>query len=113
MDRLIAGKVKEKKADAGDYLRKKGKLAVDFKDQLMANVSQRRRSMQRGFGGKRRRSIVISPPTPILEVKSEGDTPRGSHTEVPQLPASAQQRPTMGSTSECFLPASPPSSALD
>lgn len=101
MDRLLAGKVKEKKADAGDYLRKQGKAALDLKDQFVASVSRRRQSVQRGFNGKRRRSIVISPPTPILEAKSERDTPRVSQTEVSQLPASAQQRPqTAGSTSE-------------
>ncbi|KAJ9099022.1 hypothetical protein QFC20_005779 [Naganishia adeliensis] len=103
MDRLLAGKVKEKKADAGDYLRKQGKAALDLKDQFVASVSRRRQSVQRGFNGKRRRSIVISPPTPILEAKSERDTPRVSQTEVSQLPASAQQRPqTAGSTRSSY-----------
>jgi hypothetical protein len=101
MDRLLAGKKKEKKSDAGDYLRRQKDALFSFKDQMVANVSSGTRSLGRGFHGKRRESIIISAPTPILEAQSEADTPRQSQNEVPRLSTIPQRRPkTAGSTSE-------------
>ncbi|KAI5454109.1 hypothetical protein NCC49_005099 [Naganishia albida] len=81
MERLIASKKKEKKEDAGEYLRNKRAAVRDLRNQIVANVSSGTRSLGRGLFAKGRRSSVMSAPTPILEAQSEDVTPRRARTK--------------------------------
>lgn len=92
IDRLKAGKVKEKREDAGEYLRRQKEVLFQRQAEVVARTARR----MRGFRSRPRSIVVIATDSPILEAQVESDSPQQRQTEIRQ--ASSSVRPGLPTT---------------